>query len=115
MSFHRGQSAARLVAVAGAAAAVITLAVVRRVGGSRVPPRIGVRRRRADGAGTETPGPGLAAVSPAAAVEAEGAADGDFVRPAGPEAMRDAPRQEWDLTDEASDESFPASDPPGNY
>lgn len=33
------------------------------------------------------------------------------VRPAGPEAMRDRPRQ-WTALDEASDESFPASDPP---
>lgn len=32
-------------------------------------------------------------------------------RSAGPEAMRDPPR-EWDKLDEASDESFPASDPP---
>ena len=32
-------------------------------------------------------------------------------RPAGPEAMRDPPEQ-WEKVDEASDESFPASDPP---
>ena len=32
-------------------------------------------------------------------------------RPAGPEAMRDPPKQ-WDKIDESSDESFPASDPP---
>lgn len=32
------------------------------------------------------------------------------VRAAGPEAMRDPPK-EWDAVDEASDESFPASDP----
>ena len=33
------------------------------------------------------------------------------VRPAGPSAMRDPP-QDWGKVDEASDESFPASDPP---
>ena len=33
------------------------------------------------------------------------------VRPAGPSAMRDPP-EEWTKVDEASDESFPASDPP---
>lgn len=33
------------------------------------------------------------------------------VRNAGPEAMRTDP-PEWDKVDEASDESFPASDPP---
>ena len=33
------------------------------------------------------------------------------IRDAGPEAMRDKPQQ-WSKTDEASDESFPASDPP---
>ncbi len=37
------------------------------------------------------------------------------VRDAGPEAMRDPPRRTWDATDQASDESFPASDPPGTY
>jgi hypothetical protein len=34
------------------------------------------------------------------------------LRPAGPEAMRTRPRRRWDEVDEASDESFPASDPP---
>lgn len=36
------------------------------------------------------------------------------VRNAGPEAMRTQPAQ-WDRVDEASDESFPASDPPSTY
>ena len=37
------------------------------------------------------------------------------VRDAGPEAMRDPARRPWSRTDERSDESFPASDPPGSY
>ena len=36
------------------------------------------------------------------------------VRDAGPGAM-DNPPEDWDDTDEASDESFPASDPPAKY
>ena len=36
-------------------------------------------------------------------------------RDAGPEAMADKPKREWTKTDEESDESFPASDPPANY
>ena len=37
------------------------------------------------------------------------------VRDAGPEAMADPPKREWTSADEASDESFPASDPPATY
>lgn len=36
------------------------------------------------------------------------------VRNAGPEAMADAPK-DWDETDQASDESFPASDSSAKY
>ena len=36
------------------------------------------------------------------------------VRNAGPQGMRGDP-PEWDKTDQASDESFPASDPPSSY
>lgn len=36
------------------------------------------------------------------------------VRNAGPEAMR-SPVAAWDKVDEASDESFPASDPPAHW
>jgi hypothetical protein len=48
---------------------------------------------------------------------ASGETDGDNfakVRNAGPDAMRSDP-PEWDRADEASDESFPASDPPATY
>ena len=37
------------------------------------------------------------------------------IRPAGPSAMRDPPKREWTKVDQASDESFPASDPPSYY
>lgn len=37
------------------------------------------------------------------------------VRDAGPDAMRDPTKQAWTKTDEESDQSFPASDPPSNY
>lgn len=36
------------------------------------------------------------------------------IREAGPEAMKNPPRR-WEDVDEASDESFPASDPPAKY
>ncbi len=36
------------------------------------------------------------------------------VRDAGPDAMKNPPKR-WDDADEASDESFPASDPPAKY
>ena len=37
------------------------------------------------------------------------------VRDAGPKAMRDKPAGKWSKVDEASDQSFPASDPPSTY
>ena len=40
---------------------------------------------------------------------------GAEVRDAGPEAMRDKPTRSWNKADQASDESFPASDPPATY
>jgi len=43
--------------------------------------------------------------------EQHAAKDFSATRSAGPEAMRDPPRS-WSQADQASDESFPASDPP---
>lgn len=37
------------------------------------------------------------------------------VRDAGPTSMRDQSKRAWTKTDEASDQSFPASDPPATY
>lgn len=37
------------------------------------------------------------------------------IRDSGPDAMRDKPKGEWTSVDEASDQSFPASDPPATY
>ena len=53
---------------------------------------------------------------PAAFADGQGAnGNGTQIRDAGPEAMRDGTGQPWTKVDEADDESFPASDPPGNY
>jgi len=49
---------------------------------------------------------------------AEGQAGGknfSQVRDSGPDAMADGTKSTWTKADEESDQSFPASDPPGNY
>lgn len=61
------------------------------------------RRRRG------TTDPGHAAAFSAAETDPENFAQ---TRSAGPAAMRDPARRRWDRVDQASDESFPASDPP---
>ncbi|MBS1239528.1 MAG: hypothetical protein H6R45_234 [Proteobacteria bacterium] len=54
---------------------------------------------------------------PAAFAAGHGVSGEDMspVRDAGPDAMRDTPQHPWTMEDQQSDESFPASDPPGNY
>lgn len=46
--------------------------------------------------------------------EAEPTSNPEHVRVAGRKQM-DLPPGRWDIVDEQADESFPASDPPGNY
>lgn len=90
MKWNRSHS---IIAAAGAAAAGIGAALFARRwfnGNDREQPAPALQRQKA------APGP----------VGKSGAA-----RSAGPEAMRDPPEQ-WDREDQASDESFPASDPP---
>ena len=65
-------------------------------------------RLRSRGGGDEGHG-GSAALSGTGAAGAVGTSGA--ARSAGPDAMRDPP-EEWTKVDEASDESFPASDPP---
>ena len=64
-------------------------------------------RRRWGGGGAEVPAPALERGSTEPGIAGQSGA----ARSAGPEAMRDPPA-DWERTDQASDESFPASDPP---
>ena len=52
---------------------------------------------------------------PAFATGQEPGENATKVRDAGPDVMADTPKREWTKEDEASDESFPASDPPATY
>lgn len=90
MKWNRKKSiiAAGAAAIVGVGAALFTRRLRRGEGGERPAP--------ATARGKTAPGP----------VGQSGAA-----RSAGPEAMRDPPA-DWEKTDQASDESFPASDPP---
>jgi len=54
--------------------------------------------------------------TPAAFAEGQGEPGNETqIRDAGPEAMRDPSDRPWTEEDQDGDESFPASDPPGNY
>lgn len=98
---HRPDPLLPLLALAGIAALTYSFL---RDSGPRRPARPAARRPE-----------GLAAIHPKLAEGAEDVAGPNFVRDAGPESMRDRPRRGWDRVDEQVDESFPASDPPGNY
>lgn len=98
---HRSDPLLPLLALAGIAA--LTVSFLR----DSQPRRLG----RPSNPGSK----GLAAIAPKVAQSAGDVAGPNFVRDAGPQAMRDRPRRGWDRVDEQVDESFPASDPPANY
>ncbi len=84
---------ALLTGIGAACAAAIGYLATRRFGSS-------------DDEGSQLPAPALSGSGAEGPVGNSG-----NVRPAGPSAMRDPPKS-WSKVDEASDESFPASDPP---
>ena len=93
-----------ILGVAAAAAAGVGYYAVQMMRSGRGLELLTGRRRRAS-TGTS----GSAALSGDGADGAVG--NSGAARQAGPEAMRDPPER-WGAVDEASDESFPASDPP---
>ena len=101
---HRPDPILPLLVLAGTAVLAFSFLRDSRLGRGRAQPR-----GASSGAGT------MAAIHPKVAEGTEDLDCSTFVRPAGPEAMRDRPRRGWDQVDEQVDESFPASDPPGNY
>ncbi len=109
-----GQGRGRLVTmgiIAGAAVLAATAAAVWASGGGRPGARRGAAAGRITDAARRRAGWRRLQPHPAT-TEAGGFQE---VRPAGPEAMRSPPSYSWDKVDQASDESFPASDPPGYY
>jgi hypothetical protein len=111
---HRPDPILPLLVLAGTA--VLAYSFLR---GARPTRHVAVQGRRGAGSGASTgPSQGaskMAAINPKVAEEAEELDCATYVRPAGPESMRDRPRRGWDHVDEQVDESFPASDPPANY
>lgn len=69
---------------------------------------------RDDGRGEITTDDPVPHIKRTAENDGDSGADHKEVRPAGTDDMKNPPKS-WTKEDEESDESFPASDPPGNY
>ena len=94
---------------AGIAAAIGVGIAVAWYGDRLVDAAKGLIARRGEKPGADVDSEDHAAAYSAGETDAENL---DQTRNAGPEAMRDASDRAWDRIDQASDESFPASDPP---
>lgn len=73
------------------------------------------RRRTRDEAIRPAPESGDAAAAPDEKKARRRPPVQEYVRTAGPDEMKSPPSDGWNEVDEASDESFPASDPPARY